>query len=538
MSSAERWAEDATLPVRNRTSCDGIARARLRVSSVERFRSDSVELSRDAIPMCPPSPRPCPGEAQSCRSGLADHAAGQLVSMHALEQVDNSTRVCTSGVLEVAAATSEDDASDDHDVNHAPAGNIQESSSGRFGSHVDAAAAVEISESHMTSLSTAPDATGRFDDDHIPKPFSIESNKENATRKMSDVVKLLTKSRPLSAETRRRARERRESRFQNLYRDNEVRQRKWLARRAEKCKEEVQEAMEKSAGRGARSFDHRAFNNWYSDRMGNHVGAAQARRDKQLAVERLREEEEAAHCTFKPQTRTRLASRPAVAEGWTSPTARRCTSEDRAVAEELIAAQAEQVEAIRKLDAQQVEHEAAAKCDSDTRLSLVLAECSAEMERFAQTSEGMRALSEKVCQRMAQQEGLTEDAAMLEVREGLARSAEAKLRQEAGEALQAQIHADAQRMNLARLLVVRALIRLHGRHEELITSRSVPPHLLQGFDLELLDSIKAAPWYQEARASADRSLRNEAEIAAESLSQRAIHRPKVSCTTSRRVAAS
>lgn len=539
MSSEERWAEDATLPVGKRGSSDAVARARLRVSSVERIRGDCAELSREALAMGPPSPRSSLDEAQTrMLRSLADHATGQPASKHAFEQSEKPTRVGAVGKVLVMAVASESSAFDDHEGSSAPSCANQGCSPGRWGSYGDAAAPAEITDSRIASHATGVDTAGVIGETPIPKPVLIEINKENAARKMDDVVKLLTKSRPLSAETRRRARERRESRFQNLYRDNEIRQRKWLARRVEKGKEEAQEFYaEKSGSRGARSFDHRAFHNWYSDRMGNHVGAVQARRDKQLAVERLRAEEEAAQCTFRPQTRARLASRPAAAEGWTSPTARRCTSEDRAMAEELAASQAGQVEAIHRLDVQQAEHEAAAKCDSDTRLSLVLAECSAEMERFAQTSEGRRALSEKVRQRMAQQEGLTEDTAMQEVRDGLARSAEAKLRLEAAEALQAQIHADTQRMNLARLLVVRALIRLHGRHEELITSRCVPPHLLQGFDLELVDSIKAAPWYQEARASADRSLRNEAEIAAESLSQKGAHRSKGAGTASRRVAA-
>jgi AraC-like DNA-binding protein len=91
-------------------------------------------------------------------------------------------------------------------------------------------------------------------------------------------------------------------RFNNLYKDNEIRQRRWLARHEAKCRQE-EETLRKQRGRskGTRTFDKGSFHDWYERNAKRYFEAERHRQAQQELREQERIAEELAACRFNTQ---------------------------------------------------------------------------------------------------------------------------------------------------------------------------------------------------------------------------------------------
>lgn len=303
-----------------------------------------------------------------------------------------------------------------------------------------------------------------------------------------------------------------------------MRQRRWLARYEEKCRQEEEEMKQmRDQTRSTRTFDPEAFNDWYSSRVGSYFEAEQQRRELQQCEERQRVNEELKECSFEPQASARSEphspGRPG--SGASSPDhplvyGMKLQPREQVVADELVAAQVAAIESLRKLDNQERDQRFALQNAAVSELSEALEENSRRIGHVLETDEGREMLAERARDYVDLNQGLEEESALKEAQEDFKQASEEKLRANAASTLRRKARRDAQRIQLGRLQVVRELIQLQRRYTELIDSNSMAQSLIQGFDKDLVDRIKRQAWYCQARAAAERILRAEAEAAAES----------------------
>jgi len=323
----------------------------------------------------------------------------------------------------------------------------------------------------------------------------------------------------------------RDKRFQCLYSDSRLRQRRWQAR-CEERRQEEEDAVRKqlSQTRGSRPFDRGSFEEWYDWSMSRWSEGEQLRREIQRSQERRRTSEELAECSFVPE----MATRPHSTHGGTCPSRGRAGAavpvesardlEAQQLADELVAAQAYHVEALSAWAARERDRHAAAEREAAAELSRELRESRGRIAQFAESEEGQEMLAERACEYVELNRGMDESAAMQEAHQDLVQATEAKLRQQAAAAFHARAKHDSQSLQLARLQVVRMLIQLQKKYEELVSAARaghapLPKALAQGFDQHLVAQIKQEPWYCEAREASDRALRAEAAAAAEAAAE-------------------
>jgi len=329
-----------------------------------------------------------------------------------------------------------------------------------------------------------------------PEPAAQESSKGSSTAKQESSPR---------------------KRSEMLYMDNEMRQRRWLARFEEQRRREEDEHLQLEVPRGNRKFDESSFKNWYATNTNKYFEAEQDRRQKQQSKERVRVSEERAACR---QFSTQASSAPKGkstrqgGSGPSSPSSR--PKEEKVLADELIAAQLAERDALRKLDEKEKEQRAAHEVEAEEELRLALEDNRKCLENLFSTPEGQEMMGERMRGYMSLNAGMDEVSAALEARHDFAVASEEKVRSDAAVILRRRAHSDTQRVQLARLQVVRELIHLQKRHEELVASHGVAQSLLQSFDSDLVNRIKQEAWYCEARDAAERIIRAEAEMAAES----------------------
>lgn len=290
-------------------------------------------------------------------------------------------------------------------------------------------------------------------------------------------------------------------RFEVLYRDNEMRQRKWLARFSEKCQKEDHALKQLREHRKVnRTFDRNNFKNWYNDRTDHYFRVEAERRLKHLNEEEKRLREELAEChpprilTAKKSRRTGKADKE---------------QQKQQAAEELVSAQVASLEALRALEVER--SKISKRCEEDLRMAFE--DNRKRIERFVKTVDGREMMAERAEKYKELNEGLDDESALKEAQADLMRASEEKVRADVTLALQKQTRQEEHRIQLARLQALRDLIHLQKQHEEMLCDENAA--CLESFDVELVSRIKQEPWYREAREAAERMLRAEAEIAAE-----------------------
>jgi len=308
-------------------------------------------------------------------------------------------------------------------------------------------------------------------------------------------------------------------RFQALYQDHEMRQRRWLERRMQRRKEEEDGVGRQLQPSGSqRAFDRSAFQDWYFGSVGHHQQAEQARKEQQRAEERRRLKAELAECSFAPRALRKgvaAAKRPGTGAASSARNSTGGRRREEAIVEELIAAQAVQVAAMRRLDELEQQQQAELQHEVAKQLDAGMEENRRKLRRFAETQEGQAYLTERARHYVELNRGLSESAALAEAEQDLVKASEAKLRSDAEAASLRRAHCEQQRLQLERLKAAWELIQLQRRCETLLSTGELSEAALQGFDLALVDRVTSEAWYLEARDAAQRKLDPEAPSASE-----------------------
>lgn len=174
----------------------------------------------------------------------------------------------------------------------------------------------------------------------------------------------------------------------------------------------------------------------------------------------------------------------------------------QAQADEIVAAQVAQIDAMRQLDIKEKDFRVAALRDSAVTLERSLEEGQRKLKLFEDTPEGHEYLTGRAQSYLDLNPGMSQEAAMAEARNDLAQASETKLQAQAAQMKQQRSNADAQQIQLARLKVAWELIQLQRRYTELFEKKLVPKSMLQGFDAGLVDRLAKEPWYAQAKTAA------------------------------------
>lgn len=306
------------------------------------------------------------------------------------------------------------------------------------------------------------------------------------------------------------------SRFQHLYQDFELRQRRLQARFEEKRRQE-EDALQRQlqATSSQRTFDPGAFLDWYDSHLDRYQVQESKRKEQQRTEAQRRASQELAECSFSPQGQKSSSSskrNSLCGRRGTIQTSRNSLKEDAGADEllvavhQLVAEQALQVEALRKFDRQDQEQEAEAELMVARDLEGAIEESNRKVKRFMETPDGREYLTERANSYMKLNPGIDQNTALREAQDDLIRASEAKLRSQFTETVRNRSQGDSQYFMMERLKVVRELIQLQRACSNLLGRRGVPHEAMQGFDLQLVDRLTSEPWYAKARETAKRIL--------------------------------
>lgn len=319
--------------------------------------------------------------------------------------------------------------------------------------------------------------------------------------------------------TRKKAATPKSKRFQQLYQESELRQRRLQARFEEKRRQE-EEALQRQlqATSSQRTFDPGAFLDWYDSHLDRYQVQESKRKELQRTEAQRRASQELAECSFSPQGQKASSSsssskRNSLAGRRSTTQASRNSMKEDAGADELlmavhqlVAEQALLVEALRKLDRQDQEQEAEAELMVARDLEGAVEESRRKVQRFMETADGHGYLTERANSYMKLNPGIDQNTALHEAQEDLIRASEGKLRAQFAETLRNRSQNESQQLMMERLKVVRELIQLQRACQSLLGRRGVPHEALQGFDMQLVDRLTSEPWYAKARETAKRIL--------------------------------
>lgn len=209
---------------------------------------------------------------------------------------------------------------------------------------------------------------------------------------------------------------------------------------------------------------------------------------------------------------------------------------EQASVEELVSEQKAQMEALQALNGQN-------PLDLDVReeegfLQRAIEDNRVRTAHFMETGEGQSLLAERAREHMAQNQGMAQATAVKFAHDDILRASETKARahfSEASRQREVRERKHSQRLTIARLQVLRELIRLQARYEELVKDHGVSRAALRGFDAGYVDRIKQESWYCEARQVAERQVLAKAEAAAETLADRSRSKTMSSPRSARKV---
>lgn len=299
-------------------------------------------------------------------------------------------------------------------------------------------------------------------------------------------------------------------RYQDLYEDHEIRLQKWQAKLEEKKRKEEEEVQKNIANTcSPRNFSQHQFQSWYSESMNKKQEGLVNRLERKRSEARIRAFQELSECTFTPLAPTWKAkrsprssqssragsflsdARPVVHEG-----------DQQAQADELVAAQVTQIDALRQLEKKEREMHEATQQVFNEFLERSLEEGRRKLKLFEETPEGREYLATRARSYMELNRGMNDSAAFAEARSDLSRASEAKLHTHAAQLRQQRVQKDAQQIQLARLKVAWELIQLQRRYSQLLDKQLLPRSMLAGFDASLVERLTKEAWYVEARSFA------------------------------------
>lgn len=352
-------------------------------------------------------------------------------------------------------------------------------------------------------------------------PYAVRAGSPPPRSSTGGAVSPAFRERPRSVDDKEGKRsESQRRRFQGLYEDHEMRQKKWLKRFEEKQRREEAEQRRKLGHTcQPRPFNEEEFKNWYCDSMNKKQEFLANTEEKQRSEARLRTFQELSKCTFTPSAPTVKAARPPPSFNSSQKSPERslggsiASSEgprpnyveqdsQQATADELVAAQVVQIDALRQLDMKEKDLRENGQREFADQLEKSLEEGRRKLKLFGETPEGREYLASRAQSYMELNRGMSHEAAMLEARNDLARASEVRLQKESTLMLQQRANSDAQQIQLGRLKVIWELIQLQRRYTQLLEKQTVPRSMLQGFDSKLVDRLTKEAWYIEARSSA------------------------------------
>jgi len=319
-----------------------------------------------------------------------------------------------------------------------------------------------------------------------------------------------------------------------------MRQRKFLELYAERRRREEEDSRRAHSPVSRRPFDRSAFDHWYDESIGRYHQVEKARKELQRVEALRRKRQEFTHCSFVSQaergsgglSRSGSSSsmgasvgawqrkqyvRPGGGGGARAASAAVAATRRRheeashmvALVEDLKQQQALQLADLHSLLAQEKERRETVGMESARRLELGLGESRKKLKHFAETAEGKAFLQERAERYCQLNRGMSEEEALLEAENDLAKASESKLRSKIDSALHEQFLHDMQRIQLERLKVAWELIQLQRRCEGLLTAGTVTQAALQGYDMDLVDRVTNEAWYLEAREAAARKAGSE-----------------------------
>lgn len=355
-------------------------------------------------------------------------------------------------------------------------------------------------------------------------PYSVRAASPPPRSGTGATSAALPKRRPRSADDRdalgrrRKAEQRTESqerRCKDLYQDHQHRQQKWLVHYQEKVEHDEQELQRQVESTcSPRRFRSEEFKSWYNESMSKNQELAAKRVERQRSEARMKAFHELSECTFAPVLKTTvkvnqpppcMSARSAGGSVMSEAPLVKTTSlseRDQAQADEIVAAQVAQIDAMRQLDSKEKELRIAGLRDCAETLERSLEEGRRKLQLFEDTPEGHEYLASRAQSYVDLNPGVSPKAAMAEARNDLAQASESKLQTQAAQMRQQRANADSQQMQLARLKVAWELIQLQRRYTELIEKNLVPKSMLQGFDAGLVDRMTNEPWYPQAKLAA------------------------------------
>lgn len=321
-------------------------------------------------------------------------------------------------------------------------------------------------------------------------------------------------------------------RHEILYRDSELRHQRWLARSEEKRRKEEELRQSRLANTcNSRQFDEDSFLNWYESQIKRYFATEQKRRTAQRSEQRQRLMEELAQCSFAPKhapldrpfspgpgasrlhapaSTGKQAPSPPLSP-WGADTGRHLEPKEQLEADELVSAQVSAMETLRALDNKEQEQRLTMRRGAVEGFAVALEENAKRVEQFASTPAGRETIAERCRNFLEANPGLDERIAMYEARTDVLCAFEEKLRTDMAAALLHRARRDTQRLQVARLRVVRELVEMQKRYEDMLRSGPAAVSTLQQFDAKLLSRVKAQPWYREAQAMSARLKHIESE---------------------------
>lgn len=332
----------------------------------------------------------------------------------------------------------------------------------------------------------------------------------------------------------------------------------------------VEEASMKQHVDTRRPFERKEFLQWYDSRLRRYSDAEKWRAVLHIEKERRRQERELAECSFAPvgsRAASPKSSRASCSRAGSPSASRRRDSrasfvtsastdlplstfaagaaaaaraqpdarldepssgapgdfeEDAdaaAEAEELVAAQALQIEVMRRLDAQEQSGGKLADREASEERETVAEDARRRLESFLSSDQGRAHLADEVHRTMQRHPGMAEAAALRQARRELASASEAHAQSVAESRIKHRAQNISQQLQYERLKAARELIKLQKAFEALVDRlRSLPSDSaarlgLERFDDHLVDRMTKEAWYLEARRAAAKLLRAEASAA-------------------------
>lgn len=293
-------------------------------------------------------------------------------------------------------------------------------------------------------------------------------------------------------------------RLQDLYQDHEMRQRRWLERFAEKCKQDDDALnalrMQQRSACGRRNFDNRSFLDWYKSQICHYQEAERSRKELKSSEARQRLNVQFAQCNFEPHRP--LASKSGKGSS-SSPDIRQ--RKEKSIFGEFAAAQATRLAALKRLDEREQKQRSALEREASGELEIAIKETRLKLSQFVESHEGRAYIAERAHSYLELNQGMHQSQALREAQADLFQASDARLREQSAESVRSRVRSEMQQLQLERLKLAWELIQLQRQYDSLVPAHAASQH---GFDVNCVERLTREDWYVGAREAATRRILN------------------------------